>query len=103
MYGECDEDRISAAEELTDHNPRAAAEGFLAIAAGQACLSIARDTEVGDEVRLSAAELIAAAGVDPRAASEACLSIARDPEVGDEVRLSAAEQLAAIDQHRVRA
>jgi hypothetical protein len=52
------------------------------------------DQEAGDEVRLSAAEQLAA--VDPRAAAPACLAIACDGEVGDEVRLSAA-QLAALD------
>jgi len=49
MY-ESDEDRIDAAEQLAEHNPRAAAEAFSAIACDQA---------VGDEVRLSAAELAA--------------------------------------------
>jgi hypothetical protein len=60
-----------------------------------ACLAIARDGAVGDEVRLSAAELLAE--VDPRAAAPACLAIAGDEAVGDEVRLSAAEQLAALE------
>ena len=63
-------------------------------AAAPACLAIACDREVGDEVRLSAAEQLAA--VDPGAAVPAGLAIARDEEVGDEVRLSAA-QLAALD------
>ncbi|HYB15471.1 MAG TPA: hypothetical protein VEF71_08370 [Streptosporangiaceae bacterium] len=52
MY-EDDEDRIDAAEQLAEHNPRAAAEALSAIAC---------DQEVGDEVRLSAAELLAALG-----------------------------------------
>jgi hypothetical protein len=63
-------------------------------AAVKAFSAIARDEEVGDEVRLAAAEQLAA--VDPRAAAPAGLAIARDEEVGDEVRLSAA-QLAALD------
>ena len=50
MY-EDDEDRIGAAEQLAEHNAHAAAEAFSAIACDQA---------VGDEVRLSAAELLAA-------------------------------------------
>jgi hypothetical protein len=50
---------------------------------------------VGDEVRLSAAELLA--DVDPSAAGPACLAIASDGAVGDEVRRSAAEQLAVLD------
>ena len=55
MY-ESDEDRIDAAELLAEQNPRAAAEAFSAIACDQA---------VGDEVRLSAADLggIDSAGV----------------------------------------
>jgi hypothetical protein len=57
--------------------------------------AIACDHEVGDGVRLSAAEQLAA--IDPRAAGPACLAIAHDGTVGDEVRLSAAEQLAALD------
>ena len=81
MY-EDDEDRIDAAEQLAERNPRAAAEAFAAIACDQA---------VGDEVRLSAAELLA--DLDPRAAAPACLAIAGDGTVGDEVRLSAAEHL----------
>jgi hypothetical protein len=58
-------------------------------------VAIASDGTVGDEVRLSAAELLA--DVDPSAAAPACLSIASDRTVGDEVRRSAAEQLAALD------
>ena len=84
MY-ESDEDRVDAAEHLAEHNPHAA-EAFSAIAC---------DRTVGDEVRLSAAELLA--DVDPRAAAPACLAIARDRTVGDEVRLSAAERLADVD------
>ena len=57
--------------------------------------AIACDHEFGDEVRLSAAEQLAA--IDPRAAAPACLVIACDGTVGDEVRLSATEQLAALD------
>ena len=60
-----------------------------------ACLAIAGDEAVGDEVRLSAAELLAE--VDPRAAAPAWLAIARDGAVGDEVRRSAAEHLVAPD------
>jgi hypothetical protein len=48
---------------------------------------------VGDEVRLSAAELLPA--LDPRAAAQAALAITSDSGVGDEVRLSAAELLSA--------
>ena len=81
-----DEGRIDAAEQLAEHDPRAAAEAFSAIACDQA---------VGDEVRLSAAELLA--DVDPRAAAPACLAITCDEAVGDEVRLSAAELLADVD------
>jgi hypothetical protein len=50
MY-EDNEDRMSAAEQLAEHNPHAAVEAFSAIACNQA---------VGDEVRLSAAEQLAA-------------------------------------------
>jgi hypothetical protein len=57
-------------------------------------VAIAGDRGVADEVRLSAAELLANA--DPAAAGPAYQAIASDPEVGDEVRLSAAEQLAAL-------
>jgi hypothetical protein len=85
MY-EDDEDRIDAAEQLAERNPRAAAE---------ACSAIACDGAVGDEVRLSAAELLA--DLDPRAAAPACLAIAGDGAVGDEVRLSAAEHLKALN------
>ena len=49
MY-EDDEGRFDAAEQLAEHNPRAAAEAFSAIA---------RDRDVGDELRLSAAEQLA--------------------------------------------
>ena len=66
-------------------DPQAAAEEFSAIAC---------DRTTGDEVRLSAAELLANAV--PAAAGPARQAIASDPEVGDEVRLSAAEQLAAL-------
>jgi hypothetical protein len=45
-----DEDRIDAAEQLAERDPRAAAEALSAIAC---------DREVGDEVRLSAAQLLA--------------------------------------------
>ena len=72
---EDNEDRLDAAEQLAEHNPRTAAEAFSAIAC---------DPEVGDEVRLSAAERLAAVG--PQAAVKAFSAIARDPEVGDEVR-----------------
>jgi hypothetical protein len=84
MHFDSDEDRVSAAEELAEAQPHAAAEAFAAIAF---------DREVGDEVRLSAVGQLVA--IDPRAAGPACLAIARDPEVGDEVRLSAAELAAA--------
>jgi hypothetical protein len=50
MY-EDDEDRIGAAEQLAEHDPQPAAEAFSAIAC---------DRTVGDEVRLSAAEQLAA-------------------------------------------
>jgi hypothetical protein len=116
---EDDEDRMDTAEQLAEHNPRAAAEAFSTIAcdravgdevrlsaaeqladvdpsaAAPACLAVARDEMVGDEVRLSAAELLA--DVDPRAAAPACVAIASDGTVGDEVRRSAAELLAALD------
>jgi hypothetical protein len=62
-------------------------------AAAPACQAIACGGEVGDEVRLSAAELLAAA--DPGAAALACQAIARDETVRDQVRLSAAELLPA--------
>jgi hypothetical protein len=52
-------------------------------------------SRMGDEVRLSAAELLV--NVDPRAAAPDCLAIARYGAVGDEVRRSATEQLAALD------
>jgi hypothetical protein len=52
MDHDCDEDRLTTAEQLAAHDPRAAA---------QACLAIASDDGVGDEVRLSAAELLSAA------------------------------------------
>ena len=47
-----DEDRLTTAEQLAAHDPCAAAA---------ACLAIACDAGVGDEVRLSAAELLSAA------------------------------------------
>jgi hypothetical protein len=87
MDYDSDEGRITAAEQLAAHDPRAAAEALRAIAC---------DEGVGDEVRLSAAELLPA--VDPRAAAQACLAIASDEGVGDEVRLSAAELLAPSPQ-----
>jgi hypothetical protein len=46
-----DEGRLDAAEQLADYDSRAATEAFSAIAC---------DPKVGDEVRLSAAELLAA-------------------------------------------
>jgi hypothetical protein len=49
------EGHLDAAEQLVAVDPRAAAP---------ACLAIARDEEVGDEVRLSAAQL---AALDPSA------------------------------------
>ena len=52
MDYDCDEDRLTTADKLAAHDPGAAAA---------ACLAIARDGGVGDEVRLSAAELLAAA------------------------------------------
>ena len=85
MY-EDDQDRTDAAEQLTEHNPHAAAQAFSAIAC---------DQTVDDETRLAAAEQLAA--IDPQAAAPACLAIASDKMVSDEVRLAAAEQLAAID------
>jgi hypothetical protein len=88
MNHDSDEDRMTAAEQLAAHHPRAAAEALRAIAC---------DDGVGDEVRLSAAELLPA--VDPQAAAQACLAIASDKEVGDEVRLSAAELLSAAAVH----
>jgi hypothetical protein len=60
----------------------------------QALSAIACDRTVGDEVRLSAAELLAEA--DPGAAGRACMAIARDQTVGDGVRQSAAEHLASL-------
>jgi hypothetical protein len=51
MNNDCDEDRLTAAEQLAAYDPRAAA---------QACLAIASDDGVGDEVRLSAAKLLSA-------------------------------------------
>jgi hypothetical protein len=51
MSYDADEDRIAMAEQLAEHNPRAAAEALSAIAC---------DPEVGDEVRLSAAEQLTA-------------------------------------------
>jgi len=45
------DDDVTAAEQLAEHNPRAAAEAFSAIAC---------DRAVDDEVRLSAAELLSA-------------------------------------------
>ena len=50
MY-EDDEGRLDAAGQLAEHNPHAAAEALSAIAC---------DQTVGDEVRLSAAEQLAA-------------------------------------------
>ena len=51
MNHDTDDDRMTTAEQLAGLDPRAAA---------QACLAIARDDNVGDEVRLSAAELLPA-------------------------------------------
>ena len=51
MDYDSDEGRMTTAEQLATHDPRAAAEALRAIAC---------DDWVGDEVRLSAAELIAA-------------------------------------------
>ena len=51
MDYDSDEGRMTTAEQLATHDPRAAAEALRAIAC---------DDGVGDEVRLSAAELIAA-------------------------------------------
>ena len=84
MDYDSDEGRMTTAEQLATHDPRAAAEALRAIAS---------DDGVGDEVRLSAAELLPA--LDPQAAAQACLAIASDDGVGDEVRLSAAELIAA--------
>jgi hypothetical protein len=56
MDYDTDDDRIEMAEELAGHDPRAAAEAFSAIAC---------DPAVGDEVRLSASEQLAA--LDPSA------------------------------------
>ncbi len=50
MHHDTDEDRLDTAERLAVQNPRAAGAAFAAIA---------RDDAVGDEVRLSAAELLA--------------------------------------------
>jgi hypothetical protein len=52
MDYDSDEERLSSAEQLAAHDPNAAAQAFLAIAS---------DDGVGDEVRLSAAELLSAA------------------------------------------
>ena len=49
--------RLSAAELLAEHNPRAAAPAFQAIAS---------DETVGDELRISAAEQLAALGATQR-------------------------------------
>ena len=49
MYDDSDEGRLTGAEQLAAHDHHAAA---------QACLAIASDEGVGDEVRLSAAELL---------------------------------------------
>ena len=51
MDYDSDEGRMTAAEQLAAHHPRAAAEALRAIAC---------DDGVGEEVRLSAAELLAA-------------------------------------------
>ena len=67
MDYDSDEGRMTAAEQLATHNPRAAA---------QACLAIACDEGVGDEVRLSAAELLP--GVAPQAAAEAFRGVPGD-------------------------
>jgi len=67
MDYDSDEGRMTAAEQLTAHDPRAAAEALRAIAC---------DDGVGDEVRLSAAELLPA--VDPQAAAEAFRGIPGD-------------------------
>jgi hypothetical protein len=53
---EDNEGRLDAAEQLAERNPHTAAEAFSAIAC---------DQEAGDEVRLSAAEQLAA--LDPSA------------------------------------
>ena len=84
MDHDCDEDRLTTAEQLAGHSPSAAAQALSAIAC---------DGEVGGEVRLSAAEALATA--NPGAAAPACLAIARDGRVGDEVRLAAAGLLPA--------
>ena len=51
MHFHTDDDPMATAEQLTAHDPRAAAEAFHAIAC---------DDGVADEVRLSAAEQLAA-------------------------------------------
>jgi hypothetical protein len=53
MHHDSDEERMTTAEQLAGHDPRAAAEAFSAIAC---------DGEVGDEVRLSAAEQLPGQG-----------------------------------------
>ena len=67
MDYDSDEGRMTAAEQLAAHDPRAAAEAFVAIAS---------DDGVADEVRLSAAEQLPA--VDPQAAAEAFRGIPGD-------------------------
>src|SRR5712691_5103737 len=67
MDYDSDEGRMTAAEQLTAHDPRAAAEALRAIAC---------DDGVGDEVRLSAAELLPA--VDPPADAQAFRGISDD-------------------------
>ena len=67
MDYDSDEGRMTAAEQLAAHHPRAAAEALRAIAC---------DDGVGEEVRLSAAEQLPA--LDPQAAAQACLAIASD-------------------------
>ena len=57
-------------EQLTEHNPHAAAQAFSAIAC---------DQTVNDETRLAAAEQLAA--IDPQAAAPACLAIASNKMV----------------------
>lgn len=67
MAHDTGDDRMTTAEQLAGHDPRAAAEAFSAIA---------RDQAVGDEVRLSAAEQLAA--IDRQATAETFRGIPDD-------------------------
>jgi hypothetical protein len=86
MDYDTDDDRMTTAEQLAGHDPRAGAEFFRAIAC---------DHTVDDGLRLEAAGQLPE--LDPRAAAEALRAIAGDHTVDDGLRSEAAGQLARLD------